>query len=140
MKQITWVTYTDVFICSGIRNTSIDTNPICRVKLLTRSEEFVLLAVWKLQEDAYSLSIRDMLSEITGYEWSLGSVYTPLERLEKKRLLRSSLSESTPERGGRKKRIYELTSIGREELLSIRTVEQKMWAGVKDIALAGGGK
>ncbi len=108
------------------------------MKLLTRSEEFVLLAVWKLQKDAYSLSIRDMLSEITDYEWSLGSVYTPLERLEKKRLLRSSLSDSTPERGGRKKRIYELTRLGREELLGIRSVEQKMWAGVKDLALAGG--
>ena len=110
------------------------------MKLLTRSEEFVLLAVWRLQHEAYSLGIRDMLSEITGYEWSLGSVYTPLERLEKKRLLRSSLSDSTPERGGRKKRIYELTRLGREELQGIRTVEQNMWAGVTGLSPSGGAR
>jgi DNA-binding PadR family transcriptional regulator len=110
------------------------------MKLLTRSEEFVLLAVWKLQQDAYSLSIRDMLSEITGYEWSLGSVYTPLERLERKRLLRSSLSESTPERGGRKKRIYEVTSLGQQALLDIRTVQATMWDGVADLGLSPSGR
>ena len=68
------------------------------MKFLTRSEEFVLLAVWRLDEDAYTLAIREYLSDLTGEEWSLGSVYTPLERLGRRRLLASSLSDSTPER------------------------------------------
>ncbi len=51
------------------------------MRLLTRPEEFVLLAVWKLQDQAYSLPIRKQSTEITGHDWSLGSIYTPLERL-----------------------------------------------------------
>jgi len=99
-------------------------------KLLTRSEEFVLLSVWRLQDDAYSLQIRAQISDITGTEWSLGSIYTPLERLEKRRLLTSRLSKETPERGGRKKRIYELTPRGKQALAELRTVGDAMWHGV----------
>ena len=109
------------------------------MKLLSRSEEFVLLAVWKLQDDAYSLPIRKQISDITGYDWSLGSIYTPLERLVRKGLLTSYLTEPTPERGGRHKRIYRLTPKGRQALIEIRTVEQAMWSGVTRLALEGSG-
>lgn len=108
------------------------------MKLLTRSEEFVLLAVWKLQTDAYTLALRKKLSALTGYEWSLGAIYTPLERLTKRGLLTSYLTEPTPERGGRHKRIYQLTDTGRQALLAIRKVEQAMWADVTGLALDGG--
>ncbi len=102
----------------------------CRMKLLTRSEEYVLLSVWRLQEDAYSLRIREQISEITGHEWSLGSIYTPLERLARRRLLTSRLSHETPERGGRKKRIYALTPLGKQALVDMQTVGTAMWDGV----------
>jgi len=107
------------------------------LKLLTRSEEFVLLAVWRLQQDAYSLSVQEEISRITGYEWSLGSIYTPLERLHRKRLLTSSISNSTPERGGRKKRLYQLTEQGKQALARVRQVEAAMWDGLPSV-LAGG--
>jgi DNA-binding PadR family transcriptional regulator len=107
------------------------------VRLLTRSEEFVLLAVWRLQDDAYTLPIREQLIRLTGQDWSLGSVYTPLERLARERLLTSYLTEATPERGGRPKRVYRLTPKGRQALIDIRTVEQAMWAGINDVALRG---
>lgn len=100
------------------------------LKLLTRSEEFVLLATWRLQEDAYSLAIQKEISDLTGYDWSLGSIFTPLERLQRKRLLTSTLSDSTPERGGRKKRIYKLTLQGKKALEHVRTIEAAMWHGI----------
>ena len=106
--------------------------------LLTRSEEFVLLAVWKLQDNAYSLPIRKTISESTGRDWSLGSIYTPLERLTKNGLLTSYFTEPTPERGGRHKRIYQLTPKGRNALIRIHEVEQVMWAGVTRLALEVG--
>ena len=96
-----------------------------------------MLAVWKLQENAYSLPIRKQLSASTGYTWSLSSIYTPLNRLVKKGLLTSTLTEPLPERGGRPRRIYQLTSLGRRQLLRIRTVEQAMWSGVTGLALEG---
>jgi len=108
------------------------------MKLLSRSEEFVLLAVWKLQDRAYSLPIRKQLSDITGYAWSLSSIFTPLERLVKKGLLTSHLTEATPERGGRHKRIYQLTPQGRQALIRMRDVEQAMWSGVTRLALERG--
>ncbi|MCH8247723.1 MAG: BlaI/MecI/CopY family transcriptional regulator [Bacteroidetes bacterium] len=66
------------------------------MKLLTRPEEFVLLAVWRLQDEAYSIPIREVIHEITGRKWSLSSVYMPLERLVKKGLVTSCLIETTP--------------------------------------------
>ncbi len=109
------------------------------MRLLTRPEEFVLLAVWKLQDKAYSLPIRKQITEITGHDWSLGSIYTPLERLVKKGFLTSYLTESTPERGGRHKRVYQLTLQGRQALIQIHEVAQAMWSGVARLALEGGG-
>ena len=108
------------------------------MKLLTRPEEFVLLTVWKLQDNAYSLPIRKHISEITGHSWSLGSIYTPLERLVKKGLLTSYLTAPTAERGGRHKRVYQLTPRGRQALIRVREVEQGMWSGVTRLALEGG--
>lgn len=107
------------------------------MKLLSRSEEFVLLAIWKLGDDAYSLPIREQISKITGYEWSLSSIYTPMDRLVKKGLLTSYLTDPSPERGGRHKRIYQLTPKGRRALLHTRDVEQAMWVGVSRLALEG---
>ena len=107
------------------------------MKLLTRPEEFVMLAIWKLQEEAYSLPIRKQVSAITGYSWSLSSIYTPLHRLTKKRLVTSHLTDPVRKRGGRPKRIYQLTPKGRQALLHIRTVEKAMWSEIKGLALDG---
>jgi len=107
------------------------------MKLLTRPEEFVMLAIWKLQKDAYSLPILKQVSESTGYTWSLSSIYTPLNRLAKKRMVSSFLTEPVRERGGRHKRVYELTPMGRKALLHIRTVEESMWYGVLGLTTSG---
>jgi len=77
------------------------------MKLLTRPEEFVMLAIWRLQDEAYSLPIRKQVSESTGYEWSLSSVYTPLNRLTKKRLPTSYHPAPLLAPGGRPPRVYQ---------------------------------
>ena len=102
------------------------------MKLLTRAEELILLAVWKLEDNAYCVPIQAQISEITGENWSLGSIYMPLDRLVKKGYLNSFLSDSTPERGGRQKRIYMLTDKGRDALLRVREVQASMWRDVPD--------
>jgi len=102
------------------------------MKLLTRAEELILLAVWKLKGDAYCIPIQEQLSDITGENWSLGSIYMPLDRLVKKRYLESYLSESTPARGGRHKRIYKLTDKGKNELIRVRQVQANMWRDIPE--------
>ena len=102
------------------------------MKLLTRAEELILLSVWKLKDNAYCVPIRAQISEITGEKWSLGSIYMPLDRLVKKGYLKSYLSDSTPERGGRHKRIYKLTDKGMKALLRVRQVQANMWRDVPE--------
>ncbi|MFC1564861.1 PadR family transcriptional regulator [candidate division KSB1 bacterium] len=102
------------------------------MKILTRVEEFILLAVMQLKEKAYSLPIQKKISEISGEHWSLGTIYAPLERLERKKYLESSLSETTPERGGRHKRIYSVTKEGVRALKKTQEVHNQMWENISE--------
>jgi PadR family transcriptional regulator PadR len=103
------------------------------MRLLSRSEEMVLLVVWNLQDEASCLPIQRKLREATGQEWSLGSIYDPLDRLEKKQLLSSRLTEPTKERGGRSRRIYRLTDLGRTALRELRTIQEVLWSEALDL-------
>ncbi|MGB2906400.1 MAG: helix-turn-helix transcriptional regulator [Candidatus Aminicenantaceae bacterium] len=98
--------------------------------MLTRAEELILLAVWRLKERAYSVEIRADLKAVTGRPWSFGAVYMPLDRLAKRGLLESYLADPTSERGGRSKRIYSLTAIGLAALREIRRIQDTAWEGL----------
>lgn len=64
-------------------------------------------------KDAYGVSIADALQELSGRRYSVGAIYTVLERLEKKEFVSSQWGEPTEERGGRRKRLYKLEAAGR---------------------------
>jgi DNA-binding PadR family transcriptional regulator len=100
------------------------------MKLLSRSEEIILLAVWRLEGNAFGISIRDQVSEATGYEWTLGAVYVPLDKLTRKGYVSKSHSRPTPQRGGRSKVLYHLTSKGREALKAAREIQTSLWKGI----------
>jgi len=103
------------------------------MKLLTRSEEYVLLAVWRLPGNAYTLSILDQISQVTGYKWQIGAIYVPLEKLRQKGYLSKQKGDPTQTRGGRSKFLYELTDEGRKALQEIRAVQNSAWAGVTEL-------
>jgi len=94
-------------------------------------EQQVLLAVWRLQGDAYGASVRDELEARTGHEIAQGAVYVTLVRLEKKGLLRSHLSDPTPVRGGKAKRIFEILPEGIEGVRAARTAMDALWDGLE---------
>lgn len=79
-------------------------------------EQHVMLAVLRRQPTAYGVSIQQELLMRTGREHSAGAIYTTLERLERKGFLKSKDGEATPERGGRKKLYFSLTSSGQVAL------------------------
>jgi PadR family transcriptional regulator PadR len=79
-------------------------------------EQLILLAILRLRDDAYGVSIRAELADRTGRNVAPGAMYTALERLETKGLIRSRMSDPTPQRGGRAKRIVIVTAAGREAL------------------------
>jgi PadR family transcriptional regulator PadR len=75
-------------------------------------EHLVLLAVLRLCEDAYGMRVRREIAERTSRDVSIGAVYATLDRLAAKGLLTPSLSDPTPERGGRAKKSFRLTPAG----------------------------
>ncbi len=105
------------------------------MKLLSRSEELLLLAIWKLQGNAYGVTIREELQNVTGKTWAFGALFITLERMAAKGLIQSFLSDPTPERGGRSKRIYSLTQDGKRELIEIKKIEAAMWANIPELSL-----
>ncbi len=97
-------------------------------KFISRSEEYILLAVVRLRAEAYGVAIRNRLTVDTGETWAFGAVHVMLTRLEKKGLLESYLADPTPQRGGRSKRIYSMTSLGLQTLTQIKKVQDKVWS------------
>ncbi|MEN6311694.1 MAG: PadR family transcriptional regulator [Acidobacteriota bacterium] len=97
------------------------------MKFLSRSEELILIAVWRLKADAYVVTIRKELSAMTGETWALGALFVTLDRMMRKGYLDSRLSESTARRGGRVKRLYRLTPTAVEALNKIRQLEASVW-------------
>ncbi len=95
--------------------------------LLSRSEEIILLTIWKLGENAYGITIRDRVSKDTGHEWSFGAIYKPLKKLVKQNYVTKKSSEPCTERGGRSKYMYTLTPVGRKALKEIRKVYKSVW-------------
>ncbi len=75
-------------------------------------EQLLLLAVVHLVEDAYGTRIRETIERRTGRTVSPGAIYTALDRLERRKLVTSSLGDPTPERGGKRKRYYRLQPAG----------------------------
>lgn len=94
---------------------------------LTRQEEQVLMAVLNLEDKAYLVNIQKKIKEFTGKSYSLGTIYVPLNRLEKKGYLESSLGEPSAVRGGKAVKYYHLTKQGHEALQEIRLLHNKMW-------------
>lgn len=93
-------------------------------------EQQVLLAVWRLGDGAYGAAVRDEIERCTGREIAAGAVYVTLVRLEKKGLLRSSLSDPTPVRGGKAKRYFEILPEGIAGVQAARAALDRLWAGL----------
>ena len=79
-------------------------------------EQLVLLAVLRLGQEAYGVSVIREIEERTGREVAVGAMYTTLYRLERKGLVSSRTGESTSERGGRAKRYFRIKAKGRQAM------------------------
>jgi len=91
----------------------------------------VLAAVARLRGKAYGVSVMEEVSKRGGREVSYGAVHVTLDRLMKKGFLTSKMGEPTPERGGRRKRYYELTGEGEKALAASWSQFRTNFAGLK---------
>lgn len=102
---------------------------------LTRKEELILLAVYKLGDEANLVKIRELLSISTGHEWTVGNVYVPLDRMTKLGHLETRIGAPTSRRGGKAQKFYILSREGKQALAELRRVHETMWEGVSDPAI-----
>jgi PadR family transcriptional regulator PadR len=100
---------------------------------LSNFELMVMLAIIRIGNDAYGVSISDEIEKTTGSEVLLGSVYDALARLEKKGLVLSEMGEATPERGGRAKRHFRTTSRGVRVVRDTQRSLVKLWNGLPQL-------
>ena len=94
-------------------------------------EQLVMLAVLRLDDEAYGTSIRDELKARAERDVSPGAIFTTLERLESRGLVTSRYGEPTAERGGRSKRFYKLTADGRRALARALRIVRRMAQGLE---------
>ena len=106
---------------------------VADLSALGEFEQVVLLAILRLEDGAYAVSVRDEILRCTGRDVSRGSVYITLDRLETKGFLRSRLADPTPERGGRAKRYYTLRPRAVEALKDSRRALVALWRGLDDV-------
>src|ERR1700685_2525168 len=107
---------------------------MAKVDSLGQFEQLVLTAILTLREDAYGVSIHSKVQELARPKAvSLGAVYVTLDRLEDKGLIKSWLSDPTPERGGRSKRFYRLEALGERALQESTATSKRVWEAVAEI-------
>lgn len=97
------------------------------MKYPTRKEELLLLAVFRLGNGASLVSVRKLLTESTGENWSVGNVYVALDNLLKAGCLEAFVGEPSAKRGGKAVKYYRLTEEGRKALAEIKKIHDIMW-------------
>ncbi|MCF0040865.1 PadR family transcriptional regulator [Dyadobacter fanqingshengii] len=97
-------------------------------------EEVVLLAVAIRTGDAYGAAVVNEIEQQLARAVNLGAVHTALHRLEEKGLVKSEMGGVTADRGGRSKRLYVVTALGRHALEEIRQLRNRMWDNIPKIA------
>ena len=102
--------------------------------LMGEFEHLILLAILRLDDNAYGVSIIRELQEGTGREVSQAAAYLTLRRLDEKGWVRGRAGETTSQRGGRAKKYYTVTEVGLDKLREARANLLHMWSGLaKDL-------
>lgn len=101
---------------------------------LTKHQELILLAIWKLAGNAYIVSIRKYFREITEETINTGSLCNTLTSLIKKGYIESKDSEPIAQPGGRRKVLYFLTPVGKKALNHAYKIQRLTWDGFIDFS------
>lgn len=96
-------------------------------------EETVLLLIMLMKEDAYGFSVSQAYEEHMHKSISISAIHAVMARLEKKGLISSHMGGSSPERGGRRKRIFTATAAGQTAIAEIKASRQKLWRLIPDL-------
>ena len=90
-------------------------------------EEIVLLVTASLNEEAYGVTITQEIEKQTGRPLGFNTVHTTLQRLEEKGFITSKMGGATTERGGRRKRYFNLTALGIRMIRETKELRERLW-------------
>lgn len=98
-------------------------------------EEIVILTIGILNNEAYSVSIKDEIESRLSRSVSMGALHTALRRLEEKGYLKSFAGEATEERAGRPKRYFEITAMGKKAMQYAKATRDELWKAIPKTVL-----
>lgn len=96
-------------------------------------EELILLIIVMLKDDAYGLAIQKALKEHSSRSVTIGAVHGTVNRLESKGFIESSFGGATELRGGRHKRLFNITAAGKRALQKSQEVKVNLWQQIPDL-------
>ncbi|KOF03672.1 PadR family transcriptional regulator [Roseivirga ehrenbergii] len=99
-------------------------------------EELVLLTVGALYPEAYGVGIMDEIAKETGRSVNISAIHSALRRLDEKGFVKSEMGGSTNERGGRRKRIFELTAFGKKALDEVQEQRMSLYNRIPNISFS----
>jgi len=133
LAALCWSPYLTKGIDSGA-DLSYVVRQMAKPDSIGQFEQLVLTAILTRRDDAYGVTIHSKVEELASPKpVSLGAVYVTLDRLEDKGLVKSWLSDPTPERGGRAKRCYRLEALGERALEESAVTAKRIWDGIVEV-------
>jgi PadR family transcriptional regulator, regulatory protein PadR len=102
-------------------------------RLLTDYELMIMLAILRLRNNCYGVTIARELEDTAGRPTTLGAVYLALDRLERHRLVASELGEATAQRGGRAKKYFRVTRKGLQAVRATQRAFIALWTGIPQL-------
>ena len=100
------------------------------MKVFTKNEEQILLAIYHLGEEAYLIPIREEIKKYTGKYYSVGTIYAPLNRLHKYGYLETFVKKPESPGTGKPIKYYRLTKNGLKALAQLKKQNELMWRGI----------
>jgi DNA-binding PadR family transcriptional regulator len=105
------------------------------MKELTLYESILLLAIWRLKDNAYGVTIREKVSEVTKRTISYGTLYSYLDQLSRKGYVGKTIGAPSSERGGRRKIFYTVSTEGMNALKAARDLQKSIWDDVPEFII-----
>jgi len=101
------------------------------MKVFTKKEEQILLSIYHLKDKAYLIPIREEIKKYTGKEYSVGTIYAPLNRLHVYGYLTTHIEKPDTAKRGKPIKYYRLTKRGYAALEALKKQNEMMWEGFK---------
>jgi PadR family transcriptional regulator PadR len=105
------------------------------MKEISRAEEMVLLAIWRLTDESYGVTIRRQIRKDTGKDYIFGTLYGLLRQMDRKGYIKKTKGEPLPKKGGRSKSYFKLTPVGIRALKDTIELHKRMWKDINELSI-----